>query len=232
MKYFRPSEARGMANHGWLKSAHTFSFSEYYDPAHMGFSALRVINEDHIAGGGGFPTHPHRDMEIITFMVEGALEHADTLGNRSVILPGEVQHMSAGTGIRHSEFNHHKDKKAHLLQIWILPDRENYAPGYGQKDFSADLNRGDLFLLASKDGADGSIRINQSASLYGARAKEGKSFSYALAPGRKAWVQLVKGSLDLNGQAMKAGDGIGLSEEERVEIKSKTDAEFLLFDLP
>lgn len=228
----RKSAERGRANHGWLDSYFTFSFSDYYDPRFMGFRDLRVINEDRIAGGQGFPTHPHNDMEIVTYVISGALEHRDTLGNVTRIQPGEVQRMSAGTGIRHSEFNASADQETHLLQIWILPDKRGHAPSYGQKDFSQALTTQDLILTVSKGGRDGSIAINQDVDLYVARWRERQNRTYSLRQGRGLWVQLISGELDIQGQTLEAGDGVAVSGESEIRLHSRESAEFLLFDLP
>lgn len=228
----RRSEERGRANHGWLDSHFTFSFAEYYDPRFMGFRDLRVINEDRIAGGQGFPTHPHSDMEIITYVVSGVLEHRDTLGNIARIKPGEVQRMSAGTGIRHSEFNAQPEQETHLLQIWILPDKRGYAPSYGQKDFSAALVARDLTLTVSRAGREGSIAVNQDVDLYVAKWQEARRLDYKIRAGRGIWLQLVGGELTVAGQTIRAGDGIAANEEAELLIQSSGAAEFLLFDLP
>lgn len=225
------SHERGRANHGWLESWHSFSFADYYNPQAMGFRALRVINEDTIAGASGFPTHGHRDMEIITYMVDGELTHKDTLGNTEVIKRGEVQRMSAGTGVRHSEFNMQSEKKAHLLQIWILPDAENHKPSYGQKDFSKEFDSQKLVLTVSADGRDGSLQMNQDASLYVGRWKKAERIEKDLDPKRSAWVQVIKGPLTVNGQVLEEGDALALREERKLVIDSSGAAEFLFFDL-
>jgi quercetin 2,3-dioxygenase len=228
----RKSEDRGHAEHGWLKSHHTFSFADYHDPKQMGFSALRVINEDFVAGGAGFPTHAHRDMEIITYIVDGVLEHKDSMGNTATISPGEVQRMSAGTGVRHSEYNHLKDKKTHLLQIWILPDQANYPAGYEQKDFSSELAKGDLVLVASNDGRNGSVSMNQDAEMYAAKSKTGGEKILNTDETRFYWLQVVKGIVKINDITLGAGDGAYASLETRLQFKWQPDSEFLLFDLP
>jgi hypothetical protein len=227
----RPADERGGADHGWLVTRHTFSFADYHDPAHMGFRALRVINEDVVRPGKGFGTHGHRDMEIVTYILSGALEHKDSLGNGSIIRPGEVQRMSAGTGIRHSEFNPSADSEVHLLQIWILPDREGIAPGYEQKAFpiAAEANR--LHLVASRDARLGSLTIHQDADIYAARLSPGGTVRTALAPGRHAWVQAARGAVLVNDVALAAGDGARISDEDEIDIKSRDGGEFLLFDL-
>ena len=231
MLQLRKANDRGHAQHGWLESHHSFSFADYHDPAHMGFSVLRVINEDFVAPAQGFATHPHRDMEIITYILEGALEHKDSLGTGSIIRPGEVQRMSAGTGIRHSEVNHSKIEPVHLLQIWILPNRQGVTPSYEQiRTEPADIaNR--LRLVASPDGHDGSVTIHQDARVYAA-SLDGTEITHALAPGRRAWLQVARGSLTLNGQALTAGDGVGIENESRLTLAANDSAEVLLFDLP
>ncbi len=228
----RKSQDRGHANHGWLDSYHTFSFADYYDPKHMGFSVLRVINQDVIEGGGGFPTHPHRDMEIITYVTEGALEHKDTLGNSTVIRPGEVQRMSAGTGIRHSEFNHFNDRRTELLQIWILPETEGIAPGYEQKNFSREFQNQEITLVASPQGDQGSVRIHQNAKLYVGKVKPGNPLSLPIDRERKVWFQMVRGSGTLNDVAVSPGDGVAVTNEGQLNFNAKEPVEFLLFDLP
>lgn len=227
----RRTDERGHANHGWLDSYFTFSFAEYYDPKFMGFRDLRVINEDRIAGGKGFGTHPHADMEIITYVISGALQHKDSLGNGAMIKPGEVQHMSAGTGIRHSEFNPLPDSETHLLQIWILPDKKGYPPGYGQKDFSQQFLTNDLTLTVSKTGRDGSIAINQDVDLYVAKWEKAKTLSFKARAGRGFWVQLVRGELQINNLKLNPGDGVAVNEENELKMQSAGAAEFLLFDM-
>lgn len=230
MMRVRKANDRGHADHGWLKSHHTFSFADYYDPQFMHFRDLRVINEDFIAGGQGFPTHGHKDMEIITYIIDGKLEHKDSLGNTATISPGEVQRMSAGTGVRHSEYNHLKDRETHLLQIWILPEKNNIEPGYGQKNFSEALVQKGLVLAVSKDGRDGSITMNQSADVWVGRLSAGESREVALQSGRHAWIQVAKGELLVNGLSLRAGDGVAISEESKLQIESK-GSDFILFDL-
>ena len=228
----RKSQQRGNFDHGWLKTYHTFSFSEYYDPNFMGFRALRVINEDTVAGGEGFPTHRHKDMEIITYIIEGALEHRDTIGTHAVIVPGEVQYMSAGKGIKHSEFNHEKTKPTHLLQIWILPDQLNHTPRYGQKSFLPQLAQKNFVLAVSLDGHDESIAIHQDVLLWVGKPKAKEVIEYPLKAKRSAWIQLVKGALTVNDQTLlSAGDGAAISDESHLKILASQDAEFLLFDL-
>jgi redox-sensitive bicupin YhaK (pirin superfamily) len=223
----RRSKERGHFDHGWLDTNHTFSFADYYDEKHMGFRTLRVINEDRVAPGQGFGTHPHRDMEIITYVLEGALAHKDSSGGDGVLLPGEVQHMTAGAGIRHSEFNASKEKPVHFLQIWILPERNGLKPGYEQKRFEID----GLQLVASHDGRDGSLRMHQDADLFAGQLADGKEVKHALAKDRHAWIQVARGSLSVNGAALSAGDGAAVSDESSLAIRSKAPAEFLLFDL-
>lgn len=228
----RRTDERGHANHGWLDSYFTFSFAEYYDPKFMGFRDLRVINEDRIEGGKGFGMHPHADMEIITYVVSGALAHKDTLGNQTTINPGEVQRMSAGTGIRHSEFNPLPDTKTHLLQIWILPDKKGYAPSYGQQDFTTSFAKNDLTLTVSKSGREGSIPMNQDVDLYVAKWREAKAVNFTARAGRGFWLQVVSGEVQLNNLNLKPGDGGAVSDENVLKIQSAGPAEFLLFDLP
>jgi len=232
MIHMRRAKERGHAERGWLTSFHTFSFADYYDPKFMGFHDLRVINEDWIAGGEGFPTHPHKDMEIVTYVVEGELAHKDSMGNSTAIKPGEVQRMSAGTGIRHSEYNNKQDQKTHLLQIWILPEKKDIPPSYGQKSFTDAFKAKDLTLTVSRDGRDGSISMNQDVDLYVGKWETGKSVQFKARPGRKFWLQLVKGELSVNNLKMEMGDGAAIAEEGALEIKSGGPSEFLLFDLP
>jgi len=227
----RRSEERGGGDFGWLKTQHSFSFDQYRDPRFMGFRSLRVINEDRVQGGHGFPMHPHRDMEIITYVLEGALEHKDSMGNGSTIRPGDGQRMSAGTGIRHSEANSSMTDAAHLLQIWILPDRRGHEPGYEQKAFPEAEKRGQLRLIASPDGRDGSVTIHQDAKLYASLLKPGQEVKHELGKGRYAWLQVAKGAVKLNGQGLSQGDGAAISEEKSLIVKGTRDAEVLLFDL-
>lgn len=227
----RLSDARGQADFGWLRSKHTFSFGNYFDPNHIGFGALRVINEDKVAPGAGFGTHPHRDMEIISYVVDGALEHKDSIGTGSVIRPGELQRMTAGTGISHSEYNHSKTDPVHFLQIWIVPERDGLQPGYEQKAFP-DIERTDtLRLIGSRDGRDGSVVIHQDVNLYGALLGADKSVTHSVEPGRKAWIQIVRGSVTVGGQTMTAGDGLGVLETGPLSLTASEPAEFLVFDL-
>ncbi len=228
----RPAQDRGHANHGWLDSHHTFSFANYHDPAHMGFGPLRVINEDRVAAGAGFDTHGHRDMEIISYVLEGALEHKDSIGTGSVIRPGDVQVMSAGTGIRHSEFNHSRSEPVHFLQIWIMPNAAGLKPRYDQKAFADADRRGRARLVASGDGREGSLMIHQDADLYAALLKNGETITHSLKPGRKAWVQILRGSADINQAAVRLGDGVAITGEAAVSIVSRGDTELLVFDLP
>jgi hypothetical protein len=226
----RKAEERGHANHGWLDTHFTFSFADYYDPDHMGCRALRVINDDTIAGGGGFGTHPHRDMEIITYVLSGALEHKDSMGNGRVIRPGEVQYMAAGTGVAHSEFNPSPTEPVHLLQIWILPDHKGAKPTYAEKSF-AQAAPGKLYLAASKSGRDGSIPINQDVDVLVGKLGAGNKISHTLKPGRYGWLQVAEGEMELNGLLLKAGDGAALSGESSVQLAGKSAAQVLLFDL-
>jgi hypothetical protein len=228
----RRSDERFLTEIGWLKSLHTFSFGEHQDPDHMGFSDLRVINEDRIQGGTGFSTHGHRDMEIISYVLSGALEHKDSMGTAAVILPGEVQRMSAGTGVRHSEQNHLKDQETHFFQIWVLPEADGLKPGYAQKDFSKQINDGKLFLALSKDGRDGSITMNQDVDLYLAKPPKGTRIDLSLRPGHKGWLQLASGQLSLNGQPISRGDGAAISDESQLRVEIEKDSHFLFFDLP
>ena len=227
----RRSAERGHANRGWLESRHTFSFGDYRDPEHMGFRSLRVINEDWIAGGGGFPTHPHRDMEIVTYVLEGALAHQDSTGNAGVIRPGDVQRMSAGTGIAHSEMNASESEQVHLLQIWLLPERAGLAPGYEQRTFPEAERRGVLHRVADPAGRDGAVTIRQDARLYAALLDPGETVEHALAAGRHAWVQVARGEAALNGETLVAGDGAAISDEAMVRLMAKEPTELLLFDL-
>ena len=228
----RPSSERGHGRHGWLDTYHTFSFSDYYDPKHMGFRSLRVINEDWVQPGYGFPTHPHRDMEIITYVLEGSLEHKDSMGTGSVIRPGEVQKMSAGTGVRHSEFNHSKSEPVHLYQIWILPEKEGIQPNYEQKDIPAEEKQGKLRLVASPAGGSSAVKLYQDAELYTAALNKAESVEYILNDGRYAWVQVARGEVNINGQTLKAGDGAAVAKEEKLQISGSADAsEVLVFDL-
>jgi quercetin 2,3-dioxygenase len=232
MLTFRRAEERGRANFGWLDSRHSFSFGHYFDPAHMGFGPLRVINDDRVAAGEGFPTHPHADMEIVSYVLEGALEHKDSLGTGSVIRPGDVQRMSAGSGIRHSEFNASKTEPVHFLQIWIVPEKKGLKPSYEQKAFSREEKRGVLRLVGSRGGRDGSVTIHRDVDLYATVLGEGETVTHALAPGRQAWVQVARGSARLNGEQLYPGDGVAVAEPGSLELAGTSeDAEILLFDL-
>ena len=227
----RRGNQRGGGDFGWLNTRHSFSFDTYYDPKHMGFRALRVINEDWVAPGQGFPTHPHRDMEIITYVLEGALEHKDSLGTGSVIRPGDGQRMSAGRGIRHSEANASDTETVHLLQIWIMPDRPGHEPSYQQKTFPESEKRGRLRLIAGPDGKDGSVTIHQDAKLYVSLLAPGQHVEHDLSKGRHAWLQVAKGAVELNGKKLEQGDGAAISDEPKLAINGTEDAEILLFDL-
>ena len=222
---------RGRTNIDWLKSRHTFSFGEYYDPKEQGFSDLRVINEDWVAPGAGFPTHSHRDMEIITYVVDGAVQHKDSMGNGSIIRPGDVQRMSAGTGVTHSEYNPSKAEQLHLLQIWILPDRRGHNPGYEQREIGDAEKRGRLRLIASPDGRDGSVSIHQDARLYAGIVESGKPIAVRLMPGRRGYLQVVRGAVNVNGVVLEAGDGARITEESALQIAGREESEVLLFDL-
>lgn len=228
----RKSAERGSANHGWLIAKHTFSFADYYDPAHMGFSVLRVINEDRVAGGAGFPTHGHKNMEIITYIIDGVLEHQDSMGNKATISPGEIQRMSAGTGVRHSEYNHLKDKETHLLQIWITPDKNGYAPSYEQKNFATRLAKNEVILVASNTGRDGSISLSQDVDIYAAKANVAGDRILNTQADRFYWLQVIGGVVTFNDVTIGAGDAISASMLTRIHLKWKPNSEFLLFDLP
>jgi redox-sensitive bicupin YhaK (pirin superfamily) len=228
----RKAADRGHANHGWLDTHHTFSFADYHDERFMGFGPLRVINDDTVAGGGGFPPHAHRDMEIITYVIEGALEHKDNMGNGSVIKPGDVQRMSAGPGVVHSEFNASKTQLVHFLQIWILPTRPGLPSGYEQRFFADDDKRDRLRLVASPDGADGSVRIQQDARMFATILAAGRAVEHVVSSNRKGWLHVVTGSAEVNGLALAAGDGVAVQGEERLAISTKNGGEVLLFDLP
>jgi redox-sensitive bicupin YhaK (pirin superfamily) len=231
MLKIRPAKERGAANHGWLDSRHTFSFADYYDPEFMGFGPLRVINEDRVQPGQGFGTHSHRDMEIISYVLEGALAHKDSIGNGSVIRPGAVQRMSAGTGVEHSEFNASKTEPVHFLQIWIKPERDRMRPSYEERTYADDEKRGRLRLVAARDGRDGAVVVHQDVDLYAALLRSGETVTHKLRPGRKIWFQVARGSVSVNGTQLGAGDGAAIADEERVEINAAGDAEILLFDM-
>jgi quercetin 2,3-dioxygenase len=230
MMTIRKANERGHANHGWLDSWFTFSFAEYYDPAHMGFRSLRVINDDIVAPGQGFGAHPHRDMEIITYILSGALEHKDSMGNGRTIRPGEVQYMAAGTGVTHSEFNPSSTEPVHLLQIWIVPDTKSAKPNYAEKSF-AQAASGKLHLAVSKNGRDGSIAINQDTDLFVAKLNSGERVTHSLRPQRHAWLHVAEGKIELNGQKLNAGDAAALSETGEIKIAANEKSQVLLFDL-
>ena len=227
----RPATERGHFDHGWLDTSHTFSFASYQDPTHMGFRALRVINEDRVQPGEGFGTHAHRDMEILTWVLEGALEHKDSMGNGSVIRPGDIQRMSAGTGVTHSEFNPSREAPVHLLQIWLLPNQRGLPPSYEEKRFPPEALRGRLALIAAGDGRQGAVTIHQDADLWTAQLGPGESVRHDLKPGRHAWLQVARGAVNLSGRPLDAGDGAALSDEPALEISATAPAEVLLFDL-
>ena len=228
----RKSSDRGLAEHGWLKSRHTFSFADYYDPRFMGYSVLRVINEDRIEGGTGFDTHGHRDMEIISYVIEGELEHKDSMGTNTVIRPGEVQRMTAGTGVRHSEYNHMPDKETHFLQIWIMPEKQGMNPSYDQKSFSNDFGCSDLILVGSKDGRNGSITINQDVDMYAAKAQDDGEKTLKTYAHRHLWVQVIKGQVSVEGETLQAGDGAAIQDVDHLKLQWKKGSEFIVFDLP
>jgi redox-sensitive bicupin YhaK (pirin superfamily) len=231
MIIIRKAEERGHFDLGWLDTYHTFSFDQYYDPAHMHFRSLRVINEDRVAPGQGFPTHSHRDMEIITYILSGALEHRDSMGNGSVIRPGDVQRMTAGTGVSHSEFNPSESEAVHLLQIWILPNAHGLTPSYEEKAFAEEERLGRLRLIAAHGGGEGSVNINQDTRVYAALLEAGQSVTHSLQPNRHAWIQLARGTVRLNGMELKQGDGAAVSKENELSITAHDKAEILLFDL-
>ena len=228
----RRAGERGYADHGWLKSFHSFSFADYYDPKHLGFGPLRVINEDRVAAGMGFGTHGHRDMEIISYVLEGALAHKDSMGNGSAIRPGDVQRMSAGTGVTHSEFNHSRDGVTHFLQIWIQPNVTGIAPSYEEKHFDTASKQGNLRLIASQDGRDGSVLIHQNASVFAALLDGAEAVSHTLAAGRLGYVHVARGMVSVNGESLQTGDAAKLTGVERIDISHGQGAEVLLFDLP
>ena len=225
------SDSRGAADHGWLKSKHTFSFADYHNPSMMGFGKLRVINEDWIEPGKGFGTHPHRDMGIVTYMVDGALEHKDSMGNGSVIRPGELQRMTAGTGVLHSEFNASETDRAHLLQIWILPEQNGLEPGYEQKLFPVEEKRNRWRLVGSRDGRDGSLTIHQDIELSSTVLDEGKSIEYGFDGRRRGFVQVVRGTVEIDGETLEAGDALAVVDQQVLDIKAKSESELLLFDM-
>jgi redox-sensitive bicupin YhaK (pirin superfamily) len=227
----RRAEDRGHADHGWLDSHHTFSFADYFDPAHMGFGPLRVINDDRVAGGAGFPAHAHRDMEIVSYVLEGALEHRDTLGFHAVIRPGDVQRMTAGTGVRHSEYNASDRDPVHFLQIWIIPEEQSLKPGYAQKTFSDAEKRDQLRLVASHDGRDGSIVVHRDVDIYATLLSPGAMVAHELRDSRGAWIHVARGALKLNGESLKAGDGAALTGVGRLDAIGEDQAEVLIFDM-
>jgi redox-sensitive bicupin YhaK (pirin superfamily) len=227
----RRAGERGHFDHGWLNTYHTFSFADYYDPAHMGFRALRVINEDRVQPKKGFPTHPHRDMEIVTYVLEGALEHKDSMGNGGVIRPGEVQRMSAGTGITHSEYNHSGSEPVHFLQIWIHPEKSGFSPSYDQKAFPPEERHGRLRLVASRAGRDGSVSYHTDTDLYATLLAPGQEVLHPLRPGRHVWLHVARGAVKMNGRDLSAGDGVAVSDEPTIAIAAGDHAETLLFDL-
>ncbi|PYS68221.1 MAG: quercetin 2,3-dioxygenase [Acidobacteria bacterium] len=231
MLTIRKSKERGHFNHGWLNTYHSFSFDQYYDPRYMGFRGLRVINEDFVAPGRGFPKHGHRDMEILTYILEGALKHEDSMGNGSVIRPGDVQRMTAGTGVRHSEANESADESVHLLQIWIIPNADNLEPGYEQKAFTTEERANQLRLIASSDGRDGSVTVNQDVSLFAAILDQNHEVQHSMSLQRYGWLQVARGSVDVNGERADQGDGIVIVAETDLKIRANEPAEVLLFDL-
>jgi redox-sensitive bicupin YhaK (pirin superfamily) len=227
----RPSSERGHSDHGWLNSYHTFSFAGYQDPAHMGFHTLRVINEDRIQGGTGFGAHPHSNMEILSYVVSGGLEHADSMENKTVILPDEVQIMSAGTGVTHAEMNHFKDRETHFFQIWITPQKQGIRPHYGQKSFKDEFSKQNFVLVASQDKRNGSIGISQDADIYIGRLKPRDAVNFNVRNGRHIWIQMIKGSAVINKTDIQAGDGLSASDEKALTIEARESTEFILFDL-
>lgn len=231
MLTLRRAEERGRANFGWLDSRHSFSFGHYFDPKHMGFGPLRVINDDRVVGGGGFPAHPHADMEIITYVLDGGLEHRDSLGTGSVVRPGDVQRMSAGSGVRHSEFNASKTDPVHFLQIWIVPEKRGLEPSYEQKTFSDADKRGRLRLIGSRDGREGSVTIHQDVDLYATVLAEGQTVGHGLRDGRAAWVQVARGTAMLNGEQLYPGDGVAVGVADTLELTGTSESEILVFDM-
>lgn len=227
----RKSDERGFADHGWLKSHHTFSFAGYQDPKHMGFRSLRVMNEDRVEAGQGFGTHGHSDMELVSYVLDGELEHKDSMGNGEVLRPGEFQRITAGTGIKHSEFNPSKNSSTHFYQIWLLPEQKGIEPSYEQKAFDADQRQNQLQLVASRDGSEGSIVIHQDAKIFLTDLSDGRDISYEIAAGRYSWVQMLRGSATVNGNALQAGDAAALSDEALLKLKSDSSAELMIFDL-
>ena len=231
MLEIRRSSDRGHARHGWLESRHTFSFADYHDPNFMGFGPLRVINEDRVQPGKGFDPHSHRDMEILSYVIEGALEHEDSMGNGSIIRPGEIQLMRAGTGVTHSEYNPSKTEPVHFLQIWIIPDEKGLEPAYEQRALPVEERRGQLRLIASRDGADGSVRVHQDVSLFATLLDPGQSLRHALPPSARAWIQVVAGDLTVNGVSVSTGDGLAVAQESELELVARAASEVLLFEL-
>ncbi|MDB5572377.1 MAG: pirin family protein [Hyphomicrobiales bacterium] len=232
MLQIRKADERGRADFGWLDSRHTFSFGEYHDPAFMGFGPLRVINDDRVAAGGGFGAHPHRDMEIVSYVIEGGLAHKDSIGTGSTIAPGDVQRMSAGTGIRHSEFNASQTDPVHFLQIWLLPEKQGLPPSYEQKTYSPQERKGALRLVASRDARDGSVKVHADADLYATLLGQGEKAEHAFAPGRIGWVQVARGALVVNGVRLNEGDGLAVADEERIALEGAgPEAEALVFDM-
>ena len=227
----RPSQERGHADHGWLDTRHTFSFARYHDPRYTGFRDLVVINEDRVQPSRGFPAHSHDDMEILSYVIEGALEHRDSLGTGSIIRPGEVQRMTAGTGVTHSELNPSATEPVHFLQIWLTPDEHGLAPSYEQRGFTAAELRGALKLVGANDGRDGALTINQDVEVFASRLDPGTSLTHKLRPGRHAWIQVIDGALDVNGVSLSTGDGAAVSDEAELRVHAETDSHFLLFDL-
>lgn len=228
----RKASERGQTDHGWLKSAHTFSFAQYHDPKFMGFSVLRVINEDHVVGGAGFAAHSHQNMEIITYVIEGSLEHKDSMGNRATMKAGDLQRMSAGTGVTHSEYNALKDRACHFLQIWIFPDKEGYNPSYQQKDFRSQLQKGELVLVASNSGRDSSVSLNQDVDLYAIKSSESGERILNTDEIRSYWLQIIRGTVKINDRIGTSGDALQARGETRLHLKWQANSEFLLFDLP
>ena len=228
---FIPADSRGAADHGWLKAKHSFSFADYYDPERMGFGSIRVINEDRIEPGQGFGTHPHNDMEIVTYIIDGALEHKDSMGNGSVIQAGDVQRMTAGTGVLHSEFNHSKSDAVHLLQIWILPQERSLQPGYEQQHFGREDKLNQWRLIASGDGRAGSMRVHQAVDLYACVLEKGYTLQHSFAPGHKGWLQIVSGTVTVNGEQMGAGDGAAIEDLQELTLESTDEVEAVLFDM-
>jgi redox-sensitive bicupin YhaK (pirin superfamily) len=226
-----PSESRGKADHGWLKAKHTFSFADYQNPQRVRFGQLRVINEDRIAPGQGFPTHSHKDMEIVTYPISGAIEHKDSMGNGTIITAGEVQRMTAGHGVQHSEFNHSQTDELHLLQIWMFPEQNDLEPGYEQTLFSREDKLNNLRLIASRDGRDGSVTVHQEVDLYACILQPGNEIEHSIAESRKVFMQIISGELTVNGQSVSAGDGVQIRDENRLSINSESETEFLVFDM-